>query len=269
MKNSDKGNAKFKIYPPKKQIDFYKPPKRLIAPFDEMVNKGGGNMIVLGPPGSGKSVYLLNVLMNDQCMKDIFDGGTYCISPTINDDLSTGAFFKSYFDFIDDEYTEDLLKGISRNIQSVPAEERSLSLVLLDDCLDTFKGHRDYVAKFSSIIRHLKTIAIFSLQRLKGIPAGLRANTTISVIFYIPSSKEYKAVEEYHSFFGGEQNFRKCYDEATKVKYSCLLCDFRNMRMYKHGGNTSKPELIWAKYNDDGSPWTGDTNGELNPGEEK
>ena len=39
------------------------------------------------------------------------------------------------------------------------------------------------------------------------------------------------------------------------------------MRMYKHGGTTTRPELIWAKYNDDGSPWNGDI--QLNPGEEK
>ena len=103
----------------------------------------------------------------------------------------------------------------------------------------------------------MKTVCIFSLQKLFGVPAGLRANVTLSVIYYIPSHKEYKQVEQFHSFFGGEENFRIHYKEATKIRYGCLLCDFRNLRLYRHGANTVKPELVWAKYNEDGSEWTG------------
>jgi hypothetical protein len=262
---------KFKIYPIKKQDDFIKVPKELPPPFNECVNKGGGNIIILGPPGSGKSVYLNNLILSEECFKDCFDGATYCISPTINHDLSS-CYLKDAMDFIETEYSEELMRGIYNNIMSVPKDERGLSLILLDDCLDQFKSHRDYISKVTATIRHMQSIAIFSLQRLKGIPSGLRANTTVSVIYYIPSHKEYKQVEEFHSFFGGEQNFAEHYNSATSIKYGCLVCDFRNLRLYAHGANRAKPELLWAKYNDDGTAWNPSadtTNNENKPVNEK
>jgi len=237
----------FKIYPIKQQVQFYKPDRDLIEPFNSLTEKGGGVVLVIGPPGSGKSVYVNNLILSDQALKDLFHGGTYGISPTINDDVSS-VYLKDYLDFIEDEYSEPLMRGIVKNIQSVPVDDRHLSLILLDDCLDAFKGHRDYISKATAICRHLKTIFIFSLQRLKGVPAGMRANTTIAIIYYIPSDKELKSVTEYCSFLGGEKNFLEKYKEATAVRYGCLLCDFRGFKMYKHGADLERPELIWSMY---------------------
>ena len=256
----------FKIHPIKQQMEYYKPPRELPEPFNQLTDKGGGVCLVLGPPGSGKSVYVNNLILSDECMRDIFHGGTYGISPTINDDLSS-VYLKEYLDFIEDEYSEPLMKGIVKNIQSCPPEDRHLSLILLDDCLDAFKGHRDYIGKATSICRHLKTIFIFSLQRLKGVPASMRANTTLAVIYYIPSDKELKAVAEYCSFLGGERNFLEKYKQATSVRYGCLLCDFRGFKMYRHGADLNQPELIWQMYLDSGEAANGKL--DLNPGQIK
>ena len=269
QKSSKQKPTEFKIFPIKKMEEFYKPPKELIAPFDELVNKGGGNLIVLGPPGSGKSIYINNLILSDQAFNGIFNGGMYCISPTIYDDLSS-CYLRDAMDFVETEYSEALMKGIYDNIMGIPSKERGLSLILLDDCLDSFKSHRDFISKVTAVIRHMKTISIFSLQRLKGIPSGLRANTTLSVIYYIPSHKEFKQIQEFHSFFGGEKNFLEHYTTATNQRYGCLVCDFRNLRLYKHGANTSKPELLWAKYGEDGNPWKPQNEtDELNKGEIK
>tara|TARA_R110000824_G_scaffold46573_1_gene133623 strand:- start:2154 stop:2975 length:822 start_codon:yes stop_codon:yes gene_type:complete len=254
-KNKLKKPTTFKILPIKKQEQFYRPPKQLIEPFDELINKGGGNLICIGPPGSGKSIYINNLILSDNAFKDCFNGAMYCISPTIYDDLSS-CYLRDEMDFIETDYSEALMKGIYDNIMSIPTKDRGLSLCLFDDCLDNFKSHRDYISKVTAVVRHMKTICMFSLQRLKGIPSGLRANTTISVIFYIPSHKEFKQIQEFHSFFGGEKNFLEHYTNATNTRYGCLICDFRNLRMYKHGGNTNRPELLWAKYNSDGTEWT-------------
>ena len=256
--------SKFKIFPIKQQIEHYKPDRELPEPFNQLTEKGGGVCLVLGPPGSGKSVYVNNMILSDQCLKDLFHGGTYGISPTINDDLSS-VYLKDYLDFIEDEYSEELMRGIVKNIQSVPAKDRHLSLVLLDDCLDAFKGHKDYISKCTAICRHLKTIFIFSLQRLKGVPSGMRANTTLAIIYYIPSDKELKAVAEYCSFLGGERNFLKYYHMATSVRYRALICDFRGFKIWQHGAGMDKPELLWRMYNDDGSAAT-DPSKDLNPG---
>ena len=41
---------------------------------------------------------------------------------------------------------------------------------------------------------------------------------------------------------GGEENFIKCYDEATSVKYGYLICDWRkdDYVMNQHGGDCSE-----------------------------
>ena len=51
---------------------------------------------------------------------------------------------------------------------------------------------------------------------------------------------------------GGEEAFRKMYEEATMEKYGFLLCDWRDMKAYKWGGTTDEPIELWSRYNEKG-----------------
>jgi len=79
-KKPKKPPKKFTIYPIRQQDDYYVPPKQLIAPFDELVNKGGGNLLLIGPPSSGKSVYANDLILSEEAFKDCFEM-MYCMSP--------------------------------------------------------------------------------------------------------------------------------------------------------------------------------------------
>ena len=106
--------------------------------------------------------------------------------------------------------------------------------------------------RLASTCRHLRSVVFFSLQAVKGLPATIRSNLSMTIVFYQPSQKQYSDIVELHSLMGGEDNFIKCYNEATEKKYGFLICDWRKMRMFKHGADLSEPELLWRMYDDDG-----------------
>ena len=131
-------------------------------------------------------------------------------------------------------------------------EERGMSCVILDDILGMIKQVNSVCNRLASTCRHLRSVVFFSLQAVKGLPATIRSNLSMTLVFYQPSKKQFNDVVELHSLMGGEENFIRCYNEATSVKYGYLLCDWRKMQMYKHGGDCDEPELLWRMFDDEG-----------------
>jgi hypothetical protein len=253
-KGKGKGKGKeapdYKIYGVKKREEFMKIDRELPRPLETMIEKNGACCAIFAPPGSGKSNFLSNLLLRDDFFKDLFDM-LYVISPTINADI-TSEYLKEYADFVETEYSEELMMGIYGNIMAVPKKDRGLSCILLDDCLGQIKIN-SCMNKLTSQVRHMKSILIYSLQALKGLPPTIRSNISHSIIFYQPSSKQYNDLEELHSFFGGEENFRRCYTESTSVKYGFMLCDWRDLKIYKWGAELDAPEEIWSKFDEAGN----------------
>jgi hypothetical protein len=85
------------------------------------------------------------------------------------------------------------------------------------------------------------------------VPSGIRANISHSVTYNQPSAKEFAALLDLHSAFGGEDNFIQMYQEACSVRYGALLCDFRNMIAYKQVPDTGEIVELYRRYNEDGS----------------
>jgi len=52
---------------------------------------------------------------------------------------------------------------------------------------------------------------------------------------------------------GGEDLWTQMYEEATAKKYGFLLNDFRDMKVYKWGGDLTEPIEIWSKYDENGN----------------
>ena len=107
--------------------------------------------------------------------------------------------------------------------------------------------------RWASAVRHLRNLLVFSLQACKGIPPTIRSNISHSIVFYQPSSKQLADLVELHSNMGGEETFINAYNEATNEKYGFLLCDFRDMKMYKWGGTLTEPVELWTRYDENGN----------------
>lgn len=243
----------FRIYGVKKTQDFIKVDRDLPRPLHTMVEKGGGCLGIFSPPGSGKSNLLTNLILREEFFKDIFDGGLYLISPTIHSDL-TAENMINYCDFVDDEMTEELLTGIYKNIMSIPKEDRQLSCIIFDDCLGSRAMRQHTILnKMISSCRHMKTLFIFSLQAIKGLTPNLRSCLSHTISFYQPSNKQFNDLVELHSFFGGEDQFSKNYEEACNPKYGFILNDWRDLKSYAWGAELDEPKLLWERYDEEGN----------------
>lgn len=266
-KKDKKGN--YKILPVRPSADFGKIDRPLPAPLESMFKKNGAVLCVMSPPGSGKSNFLSSLLLQENLLKDFFDGGLYVISPTIHNDV-TSRFLKQYADFVSDEYSEEMMQEIFKNIMSVPKEDREYCCIVLDDCMGSLKMNT-FCSKMASCCRHLKSLQIYSTQSVKSLPPNLRSNISHTITFYQPSNKQLNDIIELHSCFGGEKVFKEKYKEACGIKYGFLLSDFRDMKLYKWGADRPEPIEIYSRYNDDGTinMDDGSNSGEMNKGEIK
>tara|TARA_B110001450_G_scaffold250346_1_gene268885 strand:+ start:723 stop:1577 length:855 start_codon:yes stop_codon:yes gene_type:complete len=241
----------YKIYGVRKMDDFAPIERELPRPLHTMLEKGGGVLALFAPPGSGKSNFISNLLLRDDFFKDLFEGGLYIISPTIMNDL-TSCHLRDYADFTETQYSEELVGGLFQMLMDTPNDEKALSCLLLDDCLGSIKMN-SICNRVASTCRHNRQLVIFSLQAIKnGLPSSIRSNISHTITFYQPSSKQLADVVELHSMMGGEENFLKCYNEATSEKYGFLLSDFRDMKLWRWGGQTNEPELVWSRYDENG-----------------
>ena len=254
QKEKQKGD--YKIYGVRKQEDFIKIDRELPKPYDSLFSSNGSVVGIFAPPGSGKSNLISNLMLRDEYFKDLFPNGTYIVSPTILQDL-TSSHLREYADFVETEYSESLIREIMDNIMggtdpTDEDEERGMSCVILDDILGMIKQVNSVCNRLASTCRHLRSVVFFSLQAVKGLPATIRSNLSMTLVFYQPSKKQFHDVVELHSLMGGEENFIRCYNEATSVKYGYLIADWRKMTMHAHGGNESEPRLLWRMFDDDG-----------------
>ena len=243
----------YRIYGVKKTQEFIKVDRDLPRPLATMIEKGGGCLGIFSPPGSGKSNLLTNLILREEFLKDLFDGGLYLISPTIHSDLTAEKMI-DYCDFVEDEMTEELLGGIYKNIMSIPKEDRQLSCIIFDDCLGSRAMRQHTILnKMISSCRHMKTLFIFSLQAIKGLTPNLRSCLSHTISFYQPSNKQFNDLVELHSFFGGEEEFTKNYEEACNPKYGFIFNDWRDLKSYAWGAELDEPKLLWERYDEEGN----------------
>ena len=252
----EKKKGDYKIYGVRKEEDFIKLDRELPKPYDSLFSSNGSVVGIFAPPGSGKSNLISNLMLRDEYFKDLFPNGVYIVSPTILQDL-TSTHLRQYADFVETEYSESLIREIMDNIMggndpTDEDEERGMSCVILDDILGMIKQVNSVCNRLASTCRHLRSVVFFSLQAVKGLPATIRSNLSMTLVFYQPSKKQFNDVVELHSLLGGEENFIRCYEEATSIKYGYLICDWRKMTMYKHGGDCDEPELLWTMFDESG-----------------
>jgi hypothetical protein len=245
----------YRIYPVRKEEEFIKVNKPLPPNLDSLLNKNGGVLAMFAAPGSGKSNFISGLLLSDSLLKDVFMGGLYVISPTIKNCL-TSHFLREYADMIETQYSDALVEAIFNNLMEIPNEDKDLSCLVLDDCMGSLKQN-SFMLRWCSTVRHLRNLCIISTQAVKSVPATIRSNISATVTFYQPSSKQLNDIIELHSLMGGEQNFKDCYEEAVSKKYQFLWSDFRDMKLYKWGGELDEPVELWSMYDENGDRTTG------------
>ena len=241
----------FQIYGIRKEQEFVKIDRDLPEPFKPLFEKNGGAMMLVGGMGSGKGVTLSNFFLRDEFFGGMFTGGLYFISPTAESDL-TNIHLVREADFVSTDYSDELMDGIYKNIMSVPSEDRELSAIILDDCLGSIRQH-SVMNRITSTVRHMKSLLVYSLQACKGLPPTIRSNISLVIVYHTSSNKQMNDLIEMHAHMGGEETWRKCYEDATSKKYQFMVNCFKTMRIFKWGGDLPEPILLYEMYDDSGS----------------
>ena len=228
-----------KIYPVKSQPDSSR--------FEGLHNhllKPPFTLILNNSTGQGKTTTVANLVLREE-MYDIPNEKYFdlfiIISPTIYN-CKTSVPMIEYADAIYDKYDDSIIDNII-DLQKDDEDDQHI-LILIDDCLGVQMNKVRYLVSRN---RHLRCSLIISLQAFKSKSSHpiIRANASGYFIGEAKNTKEYEKIsDEFSGLFGGKQNFKKLYSEATKEKYSFLYLDLKNIRAFKNLTN-----LLWEKKN--------------------
>ena len=202
----------------KKIID---PPRMKDKPLHPNLPQPPALILMIMPVKSGKSTIISNLLLNDDFYgQDFFDLPPKVISTTINNDL-TSRFLKKACD-VEDNYKDEYIYNFVKSQQKFgQASDMPSACIVIDDCLGEKTTALDNLA---SRYRHSNIkIFIVSTQLFRKVSPTIRSNATNIFIGKLQNAKELeKLSEEYSDMFGGDDNFRELYKQATAEKYSFL-----------------------------------------------
>jgi len=177
---------------------------------------------LIGASASGKSTKLMSDL--DEIYKH-FDE-IFVICPTLHQDLWTKALKK--YNIKKDNTSTDCsnaqFNAYFDKVKEMNAKDKKKSfLIILDDCAETeLYSQRSALTRAICFMRHHKCSLFLTCQGYRKIPAFVRINLSVMVIFAMPNRKELAKCEEEN----GGQLFLENYKKYCSKMYSCMAIDF-------------------------------------------
>ncbi len=197
------------------------PPKEDNRKIHPNLPQPPAQVLMIMPCKCGKSTIGSNMIMNDDFYGlDYFDIPPVVISNTINTDM-TNRFLKKCCD-IHDKYDDNIIhKFVEKQKSYGNVSQMPKACVFVDDCLGDKTPALDSLC---SRYRHSNiSLFLISSQLLRKVSPVCRANATNILCGRLQNSREYdKLEEEFSGMFGGNENFKKLYKQATKKKYDFL-----------------------------------------------
>ena len=117
------------IHPVKEKVKKKRQPKKLHSFFKDNMPLPI-NAFVVAPKNSGKTTLLINIIK--KFYDDMFDGGIFYVSPTIDSDRTLSAIRDEEDIRFIKEYNDDIIERIIDNIPDNPDKRRD-TLIILDD----------------------------------------------------------------------------------------------------------------------------------------
>ena len=203
-------------------------------------------MTVLGPPKSGKTNLLINMITNKKIYKKVFDKiilvmpttSVKSIKNNIFDDLPTDQHFNELspdvflkIRSVRDEF--DKLEELEKEKKKKPKTRRML--VIFDDVLSQLKDPENYnlLVSLSTRYRHLRVSIILLAQYLRNIPKPMRSQISHLVAFKMPNEMDKKILrEEYIALKLNE--FVKLVNFVYQNPHDFLFVDLYNNAFYKN-----------------------------------
>ncbi len=183
-------------------------------------------MTLVMPTKSGKSTILSNLLLRDEFYKDVMDNVTI-MSNTIDQDV-TSRFLRKACDCYTG-YDDNVLAGLIENQKQFDDDSRPFIGMIFDDILGSVKRN-SYLNHLVTRSRHYGVgLLAISVQSFKSVGPTIRNNTNAFICGNLQNMSELdKISQEYSGMLGGDEKFRKIYNEATKNRYDFLYIDLQS-----------------------------------------
>lgn len=186
---------------------------------------------LLGPPGSGKTSYLVNLLTSRQAYKKAFDN-VFCIAPP----NSIASLKKNIFEYHDKCYSElswETLSDILERCKEA-SESKHNSLILIDDMASSMKDSeiQKLLRDISFNRRHYRTSVLVCVQSYIAVPLSVRKVFSHLTAFKV-SKKEWAVLSDEMVQLDKETTM-SLYRFVFDKPYTSLLIDAVLARYYKN-----------------------------------
>jgi energy-coupling factor transporter ATP-binding protein EcfA2 len=184
-------------------------------------NLGGSKIVILGKPGSGKSVLIKHLLF---AKKHLIPVGF-----VISGSEETNSFYSSIFPdiFIYHSYDKKIIEKLkSRQKAAKTYLQNGWNVLVLDDCMDDPRAFSEPIIKgLFKNGRHWDILAIFANQYVFDFKPELRASVDGVFIFReATNTNREKIFKNFASIIPSYEIFCKLMDELTQ-DYTCLYID--------------------------------------------
>tara|TARA_R110001599_G_scaffold6754_2_gene33764 strand:- start:6508 stop:7314 length:807 start_codon:yes stop_codon:yes gene_type:complete len=209
------------------------------------------NIFVIGRVKAGKSLLWMNLALNENFKyRDLFQVKILISSTAFNDKIVANCLDE--FDFVFNEYSEDLLQEIVDMIEKDETDNKYL--LILEDIIGNvnFKrnGKIDALTSLITKYRHIgnekvegKLSLIIISQEFKYLNVIARQNASAYFLMGSSPSSELKKMSDSLSVFGGsDKKFIELYKESKKVKFDFMYCSIDYLEVWR---NFDK--LLWSQ----------------------
>jgi len=160
--------------------------------------------LLLGPPRSGKSHTINNLILRSELYRNVFDT-IHLISPTAQNDDSMAHLLKCDCVTYHADYSDQLINAIVSDQEAAKKDAEKHGdrpprcLIVVDDGVGLM-DRRSALAQLSTRYRHYATSILIASQVFREISNTIRKNASWLIIYPMSSMKELAALsEEYES----------------------------------------------------------------------
>jgi len=156
--------------------------------------------LILGPPRSGKSHLIVNLVLRKELYRNVFDL-IYLISPTGANDPSMKPLLESSAVTHFGTYSDELIDSIIADQEKAKIEAERVhdkpmrALIILDDGIG-LSERRSSIAQLSTRYRHFNISILIASQVFREVSNIIRKNASFVIIYTVHSDKEMKSLED-------------------------------------------------------------------------
>ena len=199
-----------------------------------MPSHGGFRMLVVAPPGCGKTSFVFSHILEGGCYHKVFDNLRVVIPPNSRASFAKDPLSTHDPKRIHSELTAEVLDAALTDAK-LAAECGENSLLIIDDSAYDLKN-KSILRKLMEIFfnaRHLRLSTILISQTLRAVPNKLRLSVSHLVSFQ-PANKLEAAIIASEYIFLEPRSLSALFGQCFQDRFDHILIDVAARRLYRN-----------------------------------